>query len=192
MGVAPASVTGMLQKLAASKPPLVTYRKHRGATLTKAGALAALEVIRHHRLLETWLVKSLGYSWEEVHSEAERLEHVISEDMEHRISAALGNPRRDPHGEPIPSQELRMPRDHSVPLTALAAGDKAIIVRVRAESSGLLLHLKSCGLIPGAQVQALDVSEYDKIVRIKVHGHKAVVALGPEVASQVFADREQQ
>jgi DtxR family Mn-dependent transcriptional regulator len=100
LNIAPASVTGMLQKLAAAKPPLVVYKKHQGVTLTKAGARAALEVIRHHRLLETYLVNALGYAWDEVHEEACCLEHVISEDFETRIATALGNPTRDPHAAP--------------------------------------------------------------------------------------------
>ena len=98
LGVRPASVTGMVQKLALAEPPLVEYHKHQGVTLTPEGEQAALEVLRHHRLLESWLVQSLGYSWDEVHEEACRLEHVISEDFEARMAAALGNPERDPHG----------------------------------------------------------------------------------------------
>jgi DtxR family Mn-dependent transcriptional regulator len=100
LGFSAASVTGMLQKMATLRPALVTYRKHQGVFLTLAVG-AALEIIRHHRLLETWLVRTLGYSWDEVHREAERLEHVMSEDMEKRIANALGNPDRDPHGEPF-------------------------------------------------------------------------------------------
>src|SRR3989337_802919 len=106
LNIKPASVTGMVQKLASAKPALVEYQKHQGVTLTKEGKKAALEVIRHHRLLEAWLVQTLGYSWDEVHSEAERLEHVISEQFEARIATALGNPVRGPHGELIPTAEL--------------------------------------------------------------------------------------
>jgi DtxR family Mn-dependent transcriptional regulator len=105
LGIAPGSVTGMLQKLSSVRPALVSYQKYQGVTLTDAGRRAALKVIRHHRLIEAWLVQSLGYAWDEVHNEAERLEHVISEDFEMRIAAALGHPQRDPHGEPIPSVE---------------------------------------------------------------------------------------
>ena len=96
LGIKPASVTGMIQKLAAAEPKLVDYQKHQGVTLTPAGERAALEVLRHHRLLETWLVQSLGYTWDEVHEEACRLEHVISEDFEERMDAALGHPTHDP------------------------------------------------------------------------------------------------
>src|SRR5687768_5947580 len=116
LNISPPSVTGMVQKLALAKPALVEYQKHQGVTLTKEGRKAALEVIRHHRLLEAWLVQTLGYSWDEVHEEAERLEHVISENFERRIATAMGHPARDPHGELIPTEDLKMPLDDSTPL----------------------------------------------------------------------------
>ncbi len=124
LDIKPASVTGMIQKLASSKPALVEYQKHQGVTLTKEGRKAALEVIRHHRLLEAWLVQTLGYSWDEVHEEAERLEHVISENFESRIAAAMGNPARDPHGELIPTADLKMPLDKSTLLSAFGVAPK--------------------------------------------------------------------
>src|SRR5215211_9268859 len=127
-----ASVTGMIQKLASATPALVEYQKHQGVTLTNEGKRAALEVIRHHRLLEAWLVQTLGYSWDEVHEEAERLEHVISEDFERRIASAMGHPTRDPHGELIPTADLKMPSDNSLLLSALRRGQTAIIQRVKA------------------------------------------------------------
>src|SRR6266542_5205058 len=122
----------MIQKLASSKPALVEYQKHQGVTLTKEGKKAALEVIRHHRLLEAWLVQTLGYSWDEVHEEAERLEHVIAEDFERRIADAMGNPLRDPHGELIPTADLKMPSDDSIPLSALRPRQMGMITRVKA------------------------------------------------------------
>ncbi|HAV75967.1 MAG TPA: DtxR family transcriptional regulator, partial [Anaerolineae bacterium] len=124
LSVSAPSVTGMIQKLSTAEPPLVEYQKHQGVTLTRDGRRAALEVIRHHRLLETWLVQTLGYSWDEVHEEAERLEHVISEDFERRIAAALGHPLRDPHGELIPTADLKMPLEESTPLSSLRPGAK--------------------------------------------------------------------
>ena len=135
------SVTGMIQKLASTKPPLVEYQKHQGVTLTREGRKAALEVIRHHRLLEAWLVQTLGYSWDEVHEEAERLEHVISEDFERRIAAAMGHPVRDPHGEMIPTADLKMPSDFSTPLSALRPRQAASIKRVKAADPKLLRYL---------------------------------------------------
>ena len=156
LNVKPASVTGMIQKLAAEKPALVEYQKHQGVTLAPAGKRAALEVIRHHRLLEAWLVQTLGYSWDEVHEEAERLEHVISEDLEQRIAAALGHPTRDPHGELIPTENLVMPDDDSTPLSSLRPNQTATILRVNAHDPGLLRHLNSLGLTPGVQIEITD------------------------------------
>src|SRR5258708_13121421 len=109
----------MVQKTASAKHALVEYQKHQGATLTKDGRKAALEVIRHHRLIETWLVQTLGYSWDEVHEEAERLEHLISEDFERRIAAAMGHPLRDPHEELIPTADLKIPATNTTPLSPL-------------------------------------------------------------------------
>lgn len=188
LGIAPASVTGMVQKLSAAKPPLLKYRKHQGVTLTSEGQRAALEVIRHHRLLEAWLVKTLGYSWDEVHSEAEKLEHVISEDFEKRIAAAMGNPDRDPHGEPIPSEDLIMPEDESVALVKLQSRQEAIIRRVEAQDTDLLKHLEGLGLVIGARVKTLEVSRYDQVMRLQVRGRKEAVMLGPAVTSRVYVE----
>ncbi len=188
LGVAPASVTGMVQKLSTVKPALVSYKKHQGVTLTAAGRRAALEVIRHHRLIEAWLVQTLGYSWDEVHNEAEKLEHVISEDFEMRIAAALGHPDRDPHGEPIPSAELVMPKDNSIPLSSLRPGQEATVRRVHAQDAELLRHLEELGLIPGARVKALEVSRFDQVMRIQVRGRKEASVLGPAVTDQVFVE----
>ena len=184
--VKPASVTGMIQKLAAEKPALVTYQKHQGATLTPAGKRAALEVIRHHRLLETWLVQTLGYSWDEVHEEADRLEHVISEDLEQRIAAALGHPVRDPHGELIPTENLDMPADDSTPLAALRTNQSATILRVNAHDTNLLRHLDSLGLTPGVQVEVTDYSSFDNNLTIKAQ-HKTTV-LGLNITTKIFVE----
>ena len=110
LGVAPASVTNMLQKLAAASVPFVEYERHRGVLLSAAGKRRALEVVRHHRLLETFLFEVLDYPIEEVHEEAERLEHFISERFEERIAAKLGHPKFDPHGHYIPTMEGKMPK----------------------------------------------------------------------------------
>jgi len=182
--VKPASVTGMIQKLAAEKPALVEYHKHQGVTLTAAGKKAALEVIRHHRLLEAWLMQTLGYSWDEVHAEAERLEHVISEDFESRIAAALGHPARDPHGELIPTEDLKMPADKSAPLSSLRPNQIAIIQRVNAQDANLLRHLNELGLVPNAQVEVTAYSSFDNNLTIKV-GRKSRV-LGMNVTTKIF------
>jgi DtxR family Mn-dependent transcriptional regulator len=180
------SVTGMIQKLALAEPALVEYQKHQGVTLTKAGRKAALEVIRHHRLLEAWLVQTLGYTWDEVHEEAERLEHVISEDFERRISAAMGHPLRDPHGDLIPTEDLKMPIDETTPLSALRPGQSATIQRVRASDPNLLRHLEDLSLIPGAQLEIIGHSPFDHNLTIKI-GRKSVV-LGLNITSQIFVE----
>lgn len=186
LNIKPASVTGMIQKLAAEKPALVEYQKHQGVTLTAAGKRAALEVIRHHRLLETWLVQTLGYSWDEVHEEAERLEHVISEDFERRIAAALGNPTRDPHGELIPTADLKMPVDDTTPLSSLRASQSATIQRVVATDPNLLRHLDSLGLTPGIQIEVTEYSAFDNNLTVKV-GRKVSV-LGLNITTKIFVE----
>src|SRR5512141_930620 len=180
------SVTGMIQKLASAKPALVEYHKHQGVTLTREGTKAALEVIRHHRLLEAWLVQTLGYSWDEVHEEAERLEHVISEDFERRIAAAMGNPVRDPHGELIPTADLTMPPDKSAPLSALRPKQSAKIKRVKASDAELLRYLDGLGLVPGAQIEVTDYSPFDHNLTIKV-GRKSFI-LGLNITNQIFIE----
>lgn len=184
--VKPASVTGMIQKLAAEKPALVEYQKHQGVTLTATGRKAALEVIRHHRLLETWLVQTLGYSWDEVHEEAERLEHVISENFERRIAAALGHPLRDPHGELIPTADLTMPTENSTPLSSLRSGQSGSLKCVKAADTDLLRHLEGLGLIPGAEIEVTDYSPFDHNLTVKV-GKKTTV-LGLNITSRIFIE----
>lgn len=180
------SVTGMIQKLASAKPALVEYEKHQGVTLTKEGRKAALEVIRHHRLLEAWLVQTLGYSWDEVHEEAERLEHVISEDFEQRIAAAMGNPLRDPHGELIPTADLKMPLEDTTPLSALRPPQAATVKRVKASDPELLRYLEDLGLVPDTQIEVKDYSPFDHNLTVKI-GRKSVV-LGLSITSKVFVE----
>jgi DtxR family Mn-dependent transcriptional regulator len=186
LGIAPASVTGMVQKLAAADLPLVEYHKHRGVTLTPQGERAALEVIRHHRLLETYLVNALGYSWDEVHKEAEKLEHVISEDLEARMAKALGDPARDPHGDPIPSADLTMPSTEDIPLSELRPRQHAIVRRVRNEDVALLRHLRSLGIVPGTRLKAIEQSPFDGNLRLSLKG--AEITLGQAVTSQIFVE----
>lgn len=188
MKISAPSVTGMVQKLASSTPALVEYQKHQGVTLTKEGRRAALEVIRHHRLLEAWLVQTLGYSWDEVHEEAERLEHVISEDFERRIAAAMGDPVRDPHGELIPTADLKMPHDKSTPLSSLRPRQVATVKRVVASDTKLLRYLEGLGLVPDADIEVIDYSLFDHNLTIKV-GRKSFV-LGLNITSKVFVEKE--
>ena len=186
LNISPPSVTGMVQKLASAKPALVEYQKHQGVTLTKEGKKAALEVIRHHRLLEAWLVQTLGYSWDEVHEEAERLEHVISEDFERRIAAAMGHPVRDPHGELIPTADLKMPLDASMPLSSLRPKQTAAVQRIKAPDRDLLRYLEELGLIPGAQIEVTDYSPFDHNLTIKI-GRKSFV-LGLSITTKIFVE----
>jgi DtxR family Mn-dependent transcriptional regulator len=188
LSISAPSVTGMIKKLSNVEPPLVEYQKHQGVTLTKQGKRAALEVIRHHRLLEAWLVQTLGYTWDEVHEEAERLEHVISEDFERRIAAAMGHPIRDPHGDLIPTEDLKMPVDESTPLSALRPGQTGIVQRVKTSDPNLLRYLEELSLIPGTQIEVREHSPFDHNLTVRI-GRKSVV-LGLNITSQIFVEEQ--
>lgn len=187
LGVSPASVTGMIQKLAAADPPLLAYQKHRGVALTKQGRDAALRTIRHHRLVEMFLHETLGFSWDEVHEEAELLEHVVSERLEARIAESLGDPTHDPHGDPIPTSALEIPPSHDIRMSELRAGQTAIIRRVRDSDPELLRHLHDLGITPGAVVQAQAYSEFDENLHIGLEGGEEIV-LGSRVTRQVYVE----
>ncbi len=186
--VSPASVTGMLKKLATTDPPLVEYKKHRGVVLTQAGEKVALEIIRHHRLLELFLHQILGYDWDEVHAEADRLEHVISEEFEERIALALGDPEHDPHGDPIPSRELRMPDSPTTRLVELSPGQSAVVHRARDTDPELLRHLTELGITPNAAIEILAQSPFDGNLTIRVGDQKDPIVLGPQVTRQIFVE----
>lgn len=186
--VTPASVTGMLQKLAGSQPPLVEYQKHRGVVLTETGERVALETLRHHRLLELFLHKILGYPWDEVHEEADRLEHVISEKFEERIAVALGNPHLDPHGDPIPRRDLSLPTTSATSLSELRPGQSATIKRVRDSDAELLRYLDELGIIPEVSIEVVDHTEFDGNLHLKVSEQDKVVVLGPRITGQIFVD----
>jgi DtxR family Mn-dependent transcriptional regulator len=151
--VAPASITNMLQKLASSALPFVEYERHRGVLLSAEGKRRALEVLRHHRLIETIRYEVLEYPIEEVHDEAERLEHFISERFEERIAAKLGHPRFDPHGHCIPAMDGKMPIQTSKPLTDICDQGTFIVDSVSDDDAHLLKRLKAHGVTPGARLQ---------------------------------------
>ncbi|MGA8743158.1 MAG: metal-dependent transcriptional regulator [Terracidiphilus sp.] len=153
LGVAPASITNMLQKLASAQPSYVEYEKRRGVRLSPQGKRRALEVLRHHRLIETFLYNVLDYPIEEVHEEAERLEHFISERFEERISAKLGHPKFDPHGHCIPTIDGRMPKQASKPLTSLEQDGSFVVDSVADQDAILLKRLKAHGISPGTRIQ---------------------------------------
>jgi DtxR family Mn-dependent transcriptional regulator len=188
LGVTPASVTNMVQKLALTEPPLVEYRKHRGVELTEDGEKVALEIIRHHRLLEMFLQQTLGYSWDEVHEEADRLEHVISEELEERISASLGDPEHDPHGDPIPTRDLRLPQASFVPLSQVRPGQQVVVQRVRDADPELLRYLSEQGITPEAHLTVLAYSPFDGNLQLRVEKDGEPLVLGPSVTSQVFVE----
>ncbi len=147
LGVSPPSVTSMLKKLATLR--LVVHEPYRGAKLTTAGRKAAMEVIRHHRLLEQYLAETLGMPIDEVHAEADRLEHALSEELEARIDATLGFPTHDPHGDPIPDADLNVGIDELRPLHALGPGERSTVRRVP-DDKAVLGYLRGLGLLPGA------------------------------------------
>ena len=168
IGVKPASVTGMLKTLAELN--LVSYTPYHGVELTIAGNRIALEVVRHHRLIELYLVEALGYSWDEVHDEAEALEHVISEKLEARIAAHLGHPSFDPHGDPIPTVEGTLPIGGDVSLGSLEVGVHGEITRVCDQHPERLRYLADLGLVPGASLEVVASAPFDGPVSIRVGG----------------------
>ena len=176
LDVRPASATAMLQKLAALEPPLVEYHKSRGARLTAAGERAALGVVRCHRLLELFLHEKLGYTWDEVHEEADRLEHVIDDEVADRIAAALGHPTRNPHGQAIPAADLSLEHVHAIPLHRLPPGASAIIRQVRDDDPALLRLFAALSLRPGAVVMRLGAAD-DGALRLHVAGREVGLSL---------------
>jgi len=186
--ITPASVTGMLKKLSETDPPLVVYQRHRGAVLTKEGEQVALEILRHHRLLEMYLHQMLGYEWDQVHAEADRLEHVISEQFEEKIAQALGDPQRDPHGDPIPSRDLKMPASSALTMSELRPGQEAIICRVSSSDSKLLRYLREHDLIPGTFFVVVAYSDFDEVHHIQIEKKKTAVAIGYNITSQIYVD----
>jgi DtxR family Mn-dependent transcriptional regulator len=188
LDVTPASVTGMIKKLSSTNPPLLEYQSHRGVILTPEGEKVALEILRHHRLLEMFLHQILGYEWDQVHSEADRLEHVISEEFEERIAQALGNPSHDPHGDPIPTRDLSMPDSPSLKLSGLRTGQCARIHRVANEDPELLRHLSNLGLRPGIELEILDYSPYDGILTLRVLPDQPSIVLGPTITNQIYIE----
>ena len=151
MGVSAPSATAMMKRLA--ELGLVERAPYRGVALTETGRLCALEVLRHHRLLERYLVDSLGMSLDEVHAEADRLEHALSEELEARIDAALGYPTHDPHGDPIPDRDLKLIGSEARALLALSPGDRSTVSRVPDHDAELLRYLHELALIPGEAVE---------------------------------------
>lgn len=185
LSISPASVTDMIQRLANEEPPLLDYVKHQGVALTIEGRKVALEILRHHRLLELFLHEVLGYSWDQVHAEADRLEHVISEYFEERVAAVLGDPQRGLHGEPIPNRNLEMLDQPTSCLHDMRPDQQGVVHSVSDDDPGFLRYLKAQGLVPGAEFFVVDFSPYDNNLRLQVKGQDQEIVLGASVTAQV-------
>ncbi|QZY00222.1 metal-dependent transcriptional regulator [Halobaculum rubrum] len=162
VGKTPPTVTSMLETL--EERGLVEREKYKGTELTEEGRTVALEVIRHHRLLEAYLAEHLDYSWSEVHDEADALEHHISEEFERRVAATLGDPAVDPHGDPIPGEDLEPPGDDDArPLTDVAVGDRVVIARVSDRDGEELEYLDRAGITPETTIEVRDIAPFGMV-----------------------------
>jgi DtxR family Mn-dependent transcriptional regulator len=159
LGVTPASASGMVKRL--GELGLVEHQRYHGVTLTEHGRRVALEVMRHHRLLELYLVESLGVPWDRVHAEAEVLEHVLSEELEELIAAKLGNPTHDPHGDPIPTRDLTIQEGPTLSLEALAPGARGRFTRISDSDPDMLRFLADRGIAPGDGFEVVDKQPFD-------------------------------
>jgi DtxR family Mn-dependent transcriptional regulator len=186
LGVRAPTVTAMLKHL--NKLGLVVYERYRGVRLTEAGRKVALEVMRHHRLLELYLAESLGMSWDAVHAEAEVLEHVISENLEEIIAEKLGNPTLDPHGDPIPSAELVIADVEGESLYALEAGALGTFIRVSDSDPEMLRFLAARGIAPGAGFELIDKQPFEGPVFVRFGDE--VHVLGATLARAMRVDRQ--
>ena len=184
-GYSPATITGMLKKL--SNLDWVFYEPYRGVTLTETGRAIALEVIRHHRLIETYLYQALNIPWERVHAEADRLEHALSEYLEERIDELLGHPTTDPHGSPIPSTAGQILNPVHLRLADLSVGDQAEIIEVNDRNPELLIHLERLHLHPQVQFTVTSVEPIDGLITILASGQTHI--LGQTSANQIIVKK---
>lgn len=182
LGIAAASVSGMVQRLA--RLGLVRAERYRGARLTIAGRAAALQLIRRHRIIECYLVERLGFGWEDVHDEAERLEHAASDELIERMAAAIGNPTADPHGAPIPTAAGEVDETRLPSIAELAEGEQATVVRMSDRDPAFLRYLDGLGIRPGATVQVVAKAPFGGPLTVLVGG--AEHGVGTSAASQVF------
>jgi DtxR family transcriptional regulator, Mn-dependent transcriptional regulator len=174
MGVAASSATSMVKKLTALG--LAAHEPYRGVVLTEAGEAVAIEVIRHHRLLEQYLAQTLGLSIDAVHAEADRLEHALSEELEALIDESLGYPTHDPHGDPIPDAELRIDKQELGSLEALDEGEEATVRRVPDGDAGLLRYLDELGLVPGRRVRLRAAAPFEGPLTVEVDGRRSAIS----------------
>jgi DtxR family transcriptional regulator, Mn-dependent transcriptional regulator len=186
LGVTGPSVTNMIKRLHDLR--LLRHSRYRGVELTEAGTKIALEVLRHHRLLELYLAETLGMPWDQVHAEAERLEHHLSEQVEARMDSALGYPTHDPHGDPIPSREGTIDRVSGVRLIDLEPGQRGVVTRVSDRDPEQLRYLGDLGLYPGVEVAVLERLPFEGPIRIAVSGTEHVI--GRPLARAVHISEE--
>lgn len=182
--IAPASVSGMVRRLA--DQGLLAYERYRGVRLTEAGRRAALRTLRRHRVIEAYLVRALGYSWDGVHEEAERLEHAASDALIDRMAAAIGEPLTDPHGAPIPRRDGTVDETRHRALADVEVGQRARVVRVADEDASLLRYLDSLGLRPGAVVTMTERAPFDGPLTLDIAG--ATCQVGTSLASRIFVE----
>lgn len=180
--VSSASATNMVKRL--SKMGLVDYESYKGASLTSSGKKIALEIIRHHRLLELYLLEVMGYSWDEVHEEAEKLEHHISERFEDKIANLLDDPTHDPHGDPIPTKEGLMPEMDAEPLVKAEIDQEYMVSRVKDQDPELLRYLEKIGLLPGIKIKVQKKAPFEGPITLLVEKNEQVI--GREVAKNIF------
>lgn len=183
LSVSSASVTSMFGRM--QEMGLVGYERYRGASLTGAGRAEALRLIRRHRLIETFLLEHLGYSWQEVHDEAERLEHAVSDEFTERLAEMLGHPGRDPHGDPIPAADGTLAPEKSSPLSEAPEGGRVRITKVSDANPEILNHLGERGLVPGRVLAVREVRALDGVVAVEDEEGN-VYALGEALAASVF------
>lgn len=172
--LSPASVSGMIRRL--SDQGLLDHEPYRGVVLTDAGRQVALRMLRRHRLIEAYLVAFLGFRWDNVHAEAERLEHAVSDDLVQRMEAALGFPRFDPHGDPIPGPDGALDEPASTPLSGLPAGEPAVLHRADTGDDARLRYLAKAGLVPGARVTVVSQEPFEGPLTVRVEGEERVIA----------------
>jgi DtxR family Mn-dependent transcriptional regulator len=183
LSISPASVSNMFVRL--REMGLAEYERYQGATLTEAGRSEALRLLRRHRLIETFLLECLGYSWDEVHEEAERLEHVVSDAFTERLAELLGHPEHDPHGDPVPARDGTLEQDDSFPLSATAAGQRVCIYRVGDGDPSTLAFLEGIGLVPGRVLDVKEVRALDGVVVVEDQEGETR-SLGGSLAGSVF------
>ncbi len=183
LSISPASVTNMFARL--QEMGLVEYERYRGATLTNRGRKEALRLVRRHRLIETFLLEHLGYDWQEVHAEAERLEHAVSDGFTERLAEFLGHPDYDPHGDRIPSAEGTLEPDDSFLLSEAVAGRRVIISKVSDEDASMLDYLGDRKLVPGRTLTVREVRSLDSVVTVEDEEAK-LHSLGEPLARSIF------